>query len=117
MLNCDRTVPVRLMIFDLLQVDGADMTRVSYSERRQLLEQLDLNGPNWTTPDVFDDGDALYGAVCERGLEGVVAKWRRSSYRPGVHGWIKTKNPGYWRRQSEVNAVKRSVERRARTRA
>jgi hypothetical protein len=27
-----------------------------------------------------------------------VAKWRRASYRPGQRGWIKIKNPAYWRR-------------------
>jgi hypothetical protein len=48
------------------------------------------------------------GAVCERGLEGVVAKWRRASYRPGLRGWIKVKNPGYWRRPSELAAMSRS---------
>ena len=107
MLNADRSVRVRLMIFDLLHVGGIDTVALPYSERRRLLAQLDLNGPHWTTPDVFDDGDALYSAVCERGLEGVVAKWRRSSYRPGVHGWIKTKNLAYWRRATELEAVQR----------
>jgi ATP-dependent DNA ligase len=57
---------------------------------------------------VFDDGDALYTAVCERGLEGVVARWRRASYRPGVRGWIKTKNPNYWRRDAEIAAMQRA---------
>jgi ATP-dependent DNA ligase len=45
------------------------------------------------TPDTFEDGHALYDAVSDRGLEGVVAKWRRASYRPGQRGWIKVKNP------------------------
>jgi ATP-dependent DNA ligase len=57
------------------------------------------------TPDTFEDGHALYDAVSDRGLEGVVAKWRRASYRPGQRGWIKVKNPGYWRRPSEIEAM------------
>jgi bifunctional non-homologous end joining protein LigD len=113
MLNYDRSVPVRLMIFDVLRIDGDNTAVLPYAKRRALLEQLDLNGSHWSTPDVFDDGDALYTAVCERGLEGVVAKWRRSSYRSGVRGWIKTKNPSYWRRQPEIDAVRRTVERKA----
>jgi ATP-dependent DNA ligase len=56
----------------------------------------------------FDDGHALYDAVCERGLEGVVAKWRRASYRPGQRGWIKVKNPGYRRRSHEMAAMSHS---------
>jgi bifunctional non-homologous end joining protein LigD len=111
-LNHDQTVRVRLMIFDLLAVDGRDLTRDPYSERRSALEQLQLDGHAWTTPDTFDEGLALYQAVCERGLEGVVAKWRRSTYRPGQHGWIKVKNPNYWRRDSEIAAMQRAAERR-----
>ena len=111
MLNFDQTVPVRLMVFDVLRADGEDTARLSYAKRRALLEQLDLNGSHWSTPDVFDDGEALYEAVCERGLEGVVAKWRRASYRPGVRGWVKVKNPDYWRRDEERESIARSRER------
>jgi ATP-dependent DNA ligase len=35
------------------------------------------------TPDTFADGPELYGAVCEHGLEGIVAKRSASTYRPG----------------------------------
>jgi ATP-dependent DNA ligase len=49
------------------------------------------------------------------GLEGVVAKRLSSRYRPGERGWIKTKNPSYWRRDSEREAMQRSRERRQRT--
>ncbi len=31
----------------------------------------------------FDDGEALFEIVCGQGLEGVVAKRRSESYRPG----------------------------------
>ena len=31
----------------------------------------------------FEDGEALFAAVCERGLEGAVAKRDRDPYRPG----------------------------------
>jgi len=31
------------------------------------------------------------------GLEGVIAKQRSSRYHPGDRGWIKVKNPNYWR--------------------
>jgi ATP-dependent DNA ligase len=36
----------------------------------------------------FDDGQALFHAVCERGLEGVVAKRERDNDRlPGARDW------------------------------
>ena len=40
----------------------------------------------------FEDGEALFAAVCQRGLEGVVAKREQDAYRPGERQWVKTKN-------------------------
>jgi hypothetical protein len=31
-------------------------------------------------------------------------------YRPGYRGWAKIKNPGYWRRESEIAQMQRSLE-------
>jgi bifunctional non-homologous end joining protein LigD len=90
-------IPVTLVVFDVLRVEGEDAMCLPYEERRALLEALDLNGPAWRTPDMFDDGLALLEVVHRQGLEGVVAKRRDSTYRPGERGWIKTKNRGYWR--------------------
>jgi ATP-dependent DNA ligase len=57
-------------------------------------------------------GHPLYQAVCEQGLEGVVAKRSASAYRPGQRSWIKVKNPGYWRRDQELESLRRSGARR-----
>jgi bifunctional non-homologous end joining protein LigD len=112
-LNGDRSIPLTYVVFDLLAHDGADLMEPPYSERRSRLESLDLEGRAWTTTPVFDDGAALFAAICEQGLEGVVAKRRSSRYRPGDRGhWIKQKNPNYWRRESEIEAMRRSFERR-----
>jgi hypothetical protein len=40
-----------------------------------------LDGPQWRTPEAFDDGEALWQAVCEHELEGLVAK-RRGRRKP-----------------------------------
>ena len=61
--------------------------------------------------DVFDDGQVLFDAVCEHGLEGIVAKRTTSRYRAGQHGWIKIKNSAYWRRNQEIESLRRSLER------
>ena len=63
---------------------------------------------------LFDDGETLFDAVCEHGLEGIVAKRRNGLYRPGYRGWTKIKNPGYWRREAEIELMQR---RRARVAA
>jgi bifunctional non-homologous end joining protein LigD len=87
--------------FDVLRLDGRNVTREPHVERRKLLEALRLNGPHWRTPEAFDDGEALWEAVCEHELEGVVAKRRAGRYTPGERGWIKTKNRAYWRYEME----------------
>jgi bifunctional non-homologous end joining protein LigD len=76
-------IPVVLMVFDVLRVEGEDAMCLPYRERRALLEALDLDGPAWRTPQVFDDGEALLEATSGLGLEGVVAKRRSEPYRPG----------------------------------
>jgi ATP-dependent DNA ligase len=64
------------MVFDVLRLDADDVTAQPYSERRRILECLDLDAPGWRTPDTFDDPHALWEAICEHELEGVVAKKR-----------------------------------------
>jgi ATP-dependent DNA ligase len=86
---------------DVLYVDGESAMVLPYAERRQLLEELDLVGRAWHTPAAFEDGEALYEVVCAHGLEGVVAKRLSSPYQPDGRGWMKTKNPAYWRLEEE----------------
>jgi len=91
------SIAVTLMIFDVLRVEGADAMCLPYRDRRALLEELDLCGRAWRTPEAFEDGEALLEATSAHGLEGVVAKRRSDPYRPGERGWIKTKHRSYWR--------------------
>ncbi len=79
-------VAVTFLAFDVLRVDGHSLLDTPYEGRRRLLEELDVNGAAWFTPDVFDDGAALWQVVCDRALEGVVAKRLTSMYRPGHRG-------------------------------
>jgi bifunctional non-homologous end joining protein LigD len=113
MLMRRRGIAVTYMVFDLLSLDGEDFTRAPYSERRAELEALDLNGVQWQAPETFDDGEALFEAVCEHELEGVVAKRHAGRYRPGERGWIKTKNREYWRYEMERKGAVRSRRPRA----
>jgi len=87
--------PVCYMTFDILSLDGDVLVDKTYRERRQILEDLELSGPNWCTPEKHvADGQALFEATKEMGLEGVVAKRLDSRYRPGIRSrsWIKTKH-------------------------
>jgi ATP-dependent DNA ligase len=58
---------------------------------------LDPKGVFWQTPERFDDGEALFEAVCAHELEGIVAKPLTSQYRPAERGWVKIQNKAYWR--------------------
>ena len=77
------TRPVTLMAFDLLRLLGQDLTAQPWHARRVLLEQLELDGPRWQVPDVYEDGEQLLAVTAEQGLEGVVAKRRDAPYAPG----------------------------------
>jgi bifunctional non-homologous end joining protein LigD len=113
-------VPVVLVLFDLLWLDGHSLMRLPYDERRARLEALELAGPNWQTPAAHHgDGAALLEATARQGLEGLVAKRRDSPYEPGrrTGAWIKVKNvnrqevviagwlPGEGRRKTRIGAL------------
>jgi bifunctional non-homologous end joining protein LigD len=86
--------PVNYMIFDVLSAGGQDLTSRPYTERRAMLETLVVPGVRWLVPPTFDDGAATLAASREYALEGVIAKRRASTYRPGVRSpdWIKVKH-------------------------
>src|SRR5215208_6587036 len=104
-------ISVTFFVFDVLAVDGLPTTSQPYSERRVLLEELDLEGQHVRLVATFEDGEALYDAVCERGLEGIIAKRERDPYRPGERQWVKVKNRGTARFAEERDGVGRRATR------
>jgi bifunctional non-homologous end joining protein LigD len=83
--------------FDVLEVDGEPLLDVPLRKRRERLEAL-LDRRNRTVrlSEAFDDGQALYAAAKEQGLEGIIAKKADSPYRPGkrTRDWLKIKTHG-----------------------
>jgi bifunctional non-homologous end joining protein LigD len=79
------------MVFDVLRLDGQDLTRLPLAERRARLEALDLAGSGWQVPSTYDDGGMLFDATKAQGLEGIVSKRLDSIYRPGerTSHWLK----------------------------
>ena len=72
-----------------------ELAGLPYTERRRLLEELEVAGPAWQTVASFAGaGSALLEATREQGLEGVVAKRLQSIYLPGrrTRNWLKTKH-------------------------
>ncbi len=89
------TTPVTYLLFDVLHVDTATATTLTYTERRRRLEDLVHAGRHWAIPPYYADGGEHALADSRRlGLEGVVAKRLASPYRPGRRSpdWVKVKN-------------------------
>jgi len=86
--------PVSYVLFDLLWLDGHDLARLPYAERRALLRELVTDAQRWTVPDhVVGHGSQVLDAARAQGLEGVMAKRLDCPYDPGrrANGWLKVK--------------------------
>lgn len=103
------TLPLKLLAFDLLYLDGEDLTPLPYRERRRRLVDLlgrpidfaalgAAAGPVIQPNDARELEDALaveafLATAVERGQEGIVAKRLDASYQAGGRNfnWIKLK--------------------------
>ncbi|MGR0221812.1 ATP-dependent DNA ligase [Agromyces sp. ZXT2-6] len=90
------SVPVVLHLFDVLEVAGTPTVDEPYARRRERLERLVRRRddvPVDVPPAVDVAPDAALEEARRLGLEGIVAKRRRSAYRPGVRSddWVKVK--------------------------
>jgi bifunctional non-homologous end joining protein LigD len=84
-------------IFDLLEVDGVAITELTLLERRARLEALlDTRQKTVQVSGFFEDGEALFDAAKEQGIEGVMAKRPGSRYAEGrrTRDWLKVKTHG-----------------------
>jgi hypothetical protein len=46
--------------FDVLAIDGFDLMRQPYRQRRRLLEEFELAGPHVSVPESFEDGEETW---------------------------------------------------------
>jgi DNA ligase-1 len=92
-------VPVVLVVFDLLWLDGRPLLDEALETRRRLMEGLGLEHPFLlarlevaTDPDHLD---RIFAETRERGNEGLMVKDPLSPYTPGRRGlaWLKLKRP------------------------
>lgn len=87
-------IPVFYCLFDLLHVDGYDITGLPLIWRKRLLERaIRFNDPLRYTPHRWTEGLAAYQEACKRGDEGVIAKRADSRYLEGGRSpdWLKFK--------------------------
>jgi DNA ligase D-like protein (predicted ligase)/DNA ligase D-like protein (predicted 3'-phosphoesterase)/DNA ligase D-like protein (predicted polymerase) len=89
-----KSIPVEMVAFDLLWLDGQDLTRRPLAERRQRLEEIVHQGRGLRLIySVRDEGVSFFEAAKELGLEGIIAKRAASRYVPGrrTDDWRKVK--------------------------
>lgn len=92
--NAERKAPATYCVFDVLHLDGWDLTRAPLSARKTLLEGIALPGANLQRVDHYPgEGHVLFEASAQMQLEGVVAKKLDSRYVPGARSdqWLKCK--------------------------
>lgn len=101
MQNRARAARIEFWAFDILHLDGRSLLRVTYRDRRRVLETV-CSGTVLTVPPLLDgDGPEALAFTRTRKWEGLVAKKWDSVYQPGRRSasWIKDKN---WSTQEAV---------------
>lgn len=85
---------LRYAVFDVMSRDGADLKDLPLHERKEIVRDVVL-GEGYIEHTVFtSDGPALWRAVQERSLEGVIAKQADGRYESGrrTGSWRKIKS-------------------------
>ncbi len=130
-----KTLPLKLFAFDILYLDGEDLTNLPYTERRERLEALlgdgreppdraaktdwlptewsaDPDGQallpsDWRIVETAAELDAYFYATVGLGQEGIVAKRLDSPYQAGArnYNWIKLKRSYRGELQDTIDGV------------
>lgn len=86
--------PLLFFAFDLLELDGADLSKQPLTERKAALATLLEAAPSQLiyAEHVRGGGERMFRALCDAGYEGVVSKRADAPYRSGrSKGWLKSK--------------------------
>jgi bifunctional non-homologous end joining protein LigD len=102
----------RYFAFDLLSLNGEDLTELPLLTRKAKLKRiLPSRSPHILYVDHSrGNGTALYRLACQLDLEGIVAKRADSRYEdnPNVWNWVKIKNPAYSQKEGRRELFKRA---------
>jgi bifunctional non-homologous end joining protein LigD len=88
------TAPVAYVLFDLLWDNGRDFTGKSVSQRRERLQEIITPVAGIQVGGYLEKrGVELFQLAKEKGLEGIIAKRKASTYQPGRRSpdWLKIK--------------------------
>jgi ATP-dependent DNA ligase len=88
-----KTNPVNCYIFDCLYLDGRSLVNDPLLKRKEWLKDVVRTDSPYRVSEFVEDGDSLFAAAQEHGLEGIMAKRKDSKYLPGRRSdlWLKVK--------------------------
>ena len=80
-------------VFDLLHLDGEDLTGLSLVDRKTRLEAFLVGAPDNIrySDHQIGNGPAFHKIACQHGLEGIVSKRVDGRYEPDRRSWLKVK--------------------------
>jgi bifunctional non-homologous end joining protein LigD len=86
-------VPVVFYLFDLIWLDGYDLSALPLVERKSVLRQVvTFEDPIAYSEHLEEDGEVAFRAACEKGWEGLIAKRAASPYTHARStDWLKFK--------------------------
>ena len=90
-----QSLPIQFILFDCLQLNGKDVTKLPLIERKEILKSILPESDVIKYCDhVVEDGVALFEQATKMKLEGIIAKRIDSKYYPGKRSkeWLKIKN-------------------------
>jgi DNA ligase D-like protein (predicted ligase)/DNA ligase D-like protein (predicted 3'-phosphoesterase) len=86
--------PAEYIVFDILEKDGKPLMSLPLTERKKILQESLREGEHVAISDLIEEkGEAYFKAAMEKGIEGIIAKRKDSSYQPGLRSgdWLKIK--------------------------
>jgi DNA ligase D-like protein (predicted ligase)/DNA ligase D-like protein (predicted 3'-phosphoesterase) len=85
--------PAYCYVFDCLYLDGRSLINDPLLKRKEWLKDSIRTDSNYRVSEFVEDGESLFAAAREHGLEGIMAKRKDSKYLPGRRNdlWVKVK--------------------------
>lgn len=97
-MNIAKEIPLKLMVFDILYLDGKSLVNEPLIKRRELLEKVILDGEIIKIDEHIQTKSAeeitkFHEDAMEKGLEGIMIKKVNSKYEAGArnYSWVKFK--------------------------
>jgi bifunctional non-homologous end joining protein LigD len=100
--------------FDLMWLNGRDLRQLPLIQRKERLRSLILkaNNPVLLFADYIPEfGVDFFRMICEKNLEGIVAKQRDGCYDRSAR-WIKVKNPQYTQSKDRSELFDKSPDKK-----